>query len=151
MLWDFDRLKGAALVAPVINYWWPSLPSNLATEAYYKQPVGDQWALRVAHYMPWLTYWWNTQKFFPSSSVIARNPDVFSTQDLEILNKKSSVIDPEREKQKVLGQNLKLLYTNPNFFILIDIELEIKFQQKDILIFSCVKIMMTHTWTEIFA
>ncbi|PON37631.1 Alpha/beta hydrolase fold, partial [Parasponia andersonii] len=94
-----NRLAGAGLMAPVINYWWPSFPSDLSTEAYYKQPLSDQWALRVAYYMPWLTYWWNTQKLFPASSVIAGNPDNFSTQDLEIFHKKLST-EPEREKHK---------------------------------------------------
>ncbi|KAK9906325.1 hypothetical protein M0R45_002617 [Rubus argutus] len=80
------RLAGATLYAPVINYWWPGFPANLSTDAYYKQPPGDQWALRVAHHIPWLTYWWNTQTFFPSSSVIVRKPElIFSSQDLEIL------------------------------------------------------------------
>ncbi|KAK9901823.1 hypothetical protein M0R45_001939 [Rubus argutus] len=44
------RLAGATLHAPVINYWWPGFPANLSTDAYYKQPPGDQWALRVAHH-----------------------------------------------------------------------------------------------------
>ena len=80
-----DRIAGATLHAPVINYWWPGFPANLSTDAYYKQPPGDQWALRVAHHIPWLTYWWNTQTFFPSSSVIVRKPElIFSSQDLEI-------------------------------------------------------------------
>lgn len=80
------RLAGAALVCPVTNYWWPGFPSNLATEAYYQQLPQDQWALRVAHHAPWLTYWWNTQKLFPSSSVIAGKPKL-SHQDLEIISK----------------------------------------------------------------
>ena len=96
-----DRLLGAGLTAPVINYWWPSLPANLSTEAYYKQPPQDQWALRVAHYLPWLTYWWNTQKLFPASSVIARRPDIFSPRDLVILKK--LLFDPNRNKCKVHG------------------------------------------------
>ncbi|CAN1747752.1 hypothetical protein LINPERHAP1_LOCUS3182 [Linum perenne] len=55
-------------------------------EAYYLQLPQDQWTLRVAHYAPW-TYWWNTQKWFPASGVAAGHPEVFSTQDLEILSK----------------------------------------------------------------
>lgn len=82
-----NRLAGATLMTPVTNYWWPAFPSNLSTQAYYKQPVQDQWAVRVAHYFPWLTYWWITQKWFPSSSVVQRNPAVFSQQDLSILSK----------------------------------------------------------------
>ncbi|XP_015876392.3 uncharacterized protein LOC107413050 [Ziziphus jujuba] len=92
-----NRLAGATLVAPVVNYWWPSFPANLSTEAYYKQPAGDQWTLRVAHHIPWLIYWWNTQKYFPASSVIAQNLEIFSPQDLEILVKISG---PQRENYK---------------------------------------------------
>ncbi|KAK2973935.1 hypothetical protein RJ640_001403, partial [Escallonia rubra] len=80
------RLLGATLVAPVVNYWWPGFPANLSTEAYYEQYPQDQWALRVAHYTPWLTYWWNTQKWFPGSSVISGTAK-FSRQDLEIISK----------------------------------------------------------------
>ncbi|KAG6760479.1 hypothetical protein POTOM_037002 [Populus tomentosa] len=80
------RLAGAALIAPVVNYWWPGFPANLSTEAYYLQLPQDQWTLRVAHHAPWLTYWWNTQKWFPASAVAARKPEVFSRQDLELLS-----------------------------------------------------------------
>ncbi|XP_042475548.1 uncharacterized protein LOC122057498 [Macadamia integrifolia] len=81
------RLAGAALIAPVVNYWWPGLPTNLTTEGYKLQPPGDQWALRVAHYTPWLTYWWNTQKWFPASSVVANSPEILSRQDRECIPK----------------------------------------------------------------
>ncbi|CAN1123885.1 hypothetical protein LINPERPRIM_LOCUS3468 [Linum perenne] len=81
------RLAGAALVAPVINYWWKSFPSNLSTEAYNNQLPQDQWALRIAHHAPWLIYWWNTQKIFPSSAVIARRPETLSAQDKELIAK----------------------------------------------------------------
>ncbi|KAL6328473.1 hypothetical protein AAG906_038348 [Vitis piasezkii] len=78
------RLAGATLIAPVINYWWPGFPANLSKEAYYQQFPQDQWALRVAHYTPWLTYWWNTQKLFPASSVIGGRPQL-SRKDMEII------------------------------------------------------------------
>lgn len=80
------RLAGAALVAPVINYWWPGFPSNLSQKAYCEQFLRDQWTLRVAHYTPWLVHWWNTQRLFPASSVIAGRPK-FSRRDLELLSK----------------------------------------------------------------
>ncbi|KAK9912012.1 hypothetical protein M0R45_035886 [Rubus argutus] len=95
------RLAGATLHAPVINYWWPGFPANLSTDAYYKQPPGDQWALRVAHHVPWLTYWWNTQTFFPSSSVIVGKPEIFSSQDLEIIR---NVMVSGRENNKPQGK-----------------------------------------------
>lgn len=81
------RLAGATLLAPVINYWWPGLPSNLSTEAFSQNLPQDQWALRVAHYLPWLIYWWNTQKLFPASAVIEYNLAVFSPQDKDILSR----------------------------------------------------------------
>ncbi|KAI3696684.1 hypothetical protein L6452_29164 [Arctium lappa] len=81
------RLAGATLIAPVVNYWWPRLPANLSKEAFSKQFVQDQWTLRVAHYLPWLTYWWNTQKLFPSLTIIAHSPLVLSRQDRELIPK----------------------------------------------------------------
>ncbi|XAR64654.1 hypothetical protein NMG60_11008413 [Bertholletia excelsa] len=84
------RLAGASLIAPVVNYWWPGFPSNLSKEAYLQQFPADQWTLRVAHYAPWLTYWWNTQKWFPACSVIALSPAILSKQDLQLMEKRSS-------------------------------------------------------------
>ncbi|KAK9170422.1 hypothetical protein Syun_002562 [Stephania yunnanensis] len=81
------RLAGAALVAPVVNYWWPGFPANVSKDAYYDQLGPDQWALRVAHYVPWLTYWWNTQNLFPSSSVAAHDPRIFSPPDMSVAAK----------------------------------------------------------------
>ncbi|GAV80197.1 Abhydrolase_6 domain-containing protein [Cephalotus follicularis] len=81
------RLAGATLLAPVVNYWWPGFPANLSKEAYYEQLTQDQWTLRVAHYVPWLTYWWNTQKWFPASSVAAHSTDILSRQDKELMPK----------------------------------------------------------------
>ncbi|KAI3879781.1 hypothetical protein MKX03_000400 [Papaver bracteatum] len=81
------RLAGATLVSPVINYWWPGFPANSSKEAYQKQFLQDQWTLLVAHYAPFLTYWWNTQKLFPASSVASKPPGIFSAQDLELLPK----------------------------------------------------------------
>ncbi|KAB2594979.1 hypothetical protein D8674_030429 [Pyrus ussuriensis x Pyrus communis] len=98
------RLAGAALIAPVINYWWPGLPANLSSYAYKKQPPQDQWAVRVAHYIPWLTYWWNTQKFFPSSSVVSGKPEnVFSRQDWEII-RNGKVSRSEKHRAHVTQQ-----------------------------------------------
>lgn len=86
------RLAGAVLLTPVVNYWWSGLPANLTAEAYYQQKLQDQWALRVAHYVPWLTYWWNTQRWFPISSPIALSADLLSTKDKELV---SNFVDME--------------------------------------------------------
>ncbi|XP_044462309.1 uncharacterized protein LOC123193400 isoform X2 [Mangifera indica] len=95
------RLAGATLIAPVINYWWPGFPRNLSTKAYNLQLPQDQWALRVAHYTPWLTYWWNTQKLFPASAVAAGHPQIFSTQDIQLISK---VAGRQAQKSQVLQQ-----------------------------------------------
>ncbi|KAI0491499.1 hypothetical protein KFK09_025759 [Dendrobium nobile] len=81
------RLAGAAIVAPVSNYWWSGFPLNLSMEAYNQQAMQDKWAVGVAHYAPWLVYWWNTQKWFPSSSVIEHNTKIFSAPDLKLLGR----------------------------------------------------------------
>ncbi|CAL5387489.1 unnamed protein product [Camellia sinensis] len=84
------RLAGATLIAPTVNYWWPGFPANLSKEAYYQQLPQDQWTFRISHYTPWLTYWWNTQKWFPSFSLIAHSYAVLSPQDVELLPKLSA-------------------------------------------------------------
>lgn len=80
------RLAGAVLLAPVVNYWWPGFPTNLSTEAYYQQFRQDQWTLRVAHYTPWLAYWWNTQIWFPASTVIDYHPDIYTPPDKALIS-----------------------------------------------------------------
>ncbi|GJV12403.1 hypothetical protein Tco_1353944 [Tanacetum coccineum] len=45
----------------------------------------DKWSLRVAHHLPSLTYWWNTQKWSPIQTVIARSPYILSSQDRELV------------------------------------------------------------------
>ncbi|KAL5976355.1 hypothetical protein ACLOJK_020686 [Asimina triloba] len=82
-----NRLAGAALIAPVINYWWSGLPANVSKAAFKQQLYADKWAVTVAHYFPWLTHWWNTQKWFPGSSVIVHSLDLFSPPDRVLLPK----------------------------------------------------------------
>jgi hypothetical protein len=50
-------------MGPVGNYWWSGYPSNVSWAAWNVQMLQDQWAVRVAHHAPWLTHWWNSQKF----------------------------------------------------------------------------------------
>ncbi|KAE9463354.1 hypothetical protein C3L33_04718, partial [Rhododendron williamsianum] len=97
------RLAGAALVAPVVNYWWPSFPSNLSREVFKKQFLRDQWGLRVAHNIPQLLYWWLTQKWFPSSSLIEGNPEISSVNDKAIIEKMSEIPTPHQNKVRQQG------------------------------------------------
>ncbi|KAI7732522.1 hypothetical protein M8C21_012622 [Ambrosia artemisiifolia] len=92
------RLAGAVLISPAINFWWPNLPSNITNEVYSRQLKQDQWSLRVAHYLPWLTYWWNTQTWFPTFSVIHGHPATFSPADMEVFSKLFSSSDPVQSK-----------------------------------------------------
>ncbi|KAM0835834.1 hypothetical protein ACQ4PT_062690 [Festuca glaucescens] len=81
------RLSGVATLAPVGNYWWSGIPSNVSRDAWYQQLPQDQWAVWVSHHLPWLTYWWNTQKLFPPSSVITYNPAILSEEDAMLMKK----------------------------------------------------------------
>ncbi|XP_022958610.1 uncharacterized protein LOC111459783 isoform X1 [Cucurbita moschata] len=95
------RLAGASLLAPAINYWWPSFPANLSKEGLSSQLPQDQWALRVAHHLPWLTYWWNTQKFFPQVSILAGRPEILSSQDIEIIRSREGLpVDQKYVRQQ---------------------------------------------------
>ncbi|KAK6936208.1 Alpha/beta hydrolase fold-1 [Dillenia turbinata] len=97
------RLAGLALVVPVINYWWPSFPPELVSEAYHRLLKRDQWKLRIAHYAPGLVYWWLTQKWFPSSTILERNPIIFNKRDFEIIKKMSQVPNPNEYKIRQQG------------------------------------------------
>ncbi|KAJ7981156.1 alpha/beta-Hydrolases superfamily protein [Quillaja saponaria] len=99
-----NRLLGASLVVPFVHYWWPCFPANLSREALGKLPLSDQWTFRVAHYTPWLIYWWMTQKWFPSLSITSGNMAVFSRSDLEILKRMSEVPSPGQEKIQQQGE-----------------------------------------------
>ncbi|KAF3340819.1 hydrolase, alpha/beta fold family protein [Carex littledalei] len=79
-----QRLDGAVLMAPVINYWWPGFPPELASESYNKQEVGDQWALRVAYYAPNILHWWMEQSWLPNSTAIKGTTYLPNKRDAEI-------------------------------------------------------------------
>lgn len=86
-------------MAPAVNYWWPNLPKNLTNEAFSQQLKQDQWVYRVAHYLPWLSYWWNTQKWFPSFALIDKNIDCLSLPDRQAISKMFAVVDPNQVLQ----------------------------------------------------
>ncbi|KAL8057817.1 hypothetical protein ABFX02_04G208300 [Erythranthe guttata] len=78
-----NRLAGVSLVVPYINYKWPSIPNYLTKDDYRKGL--SKWAVMVARCAPGLLHLWLTQKLFPSSTVLDRNPSFFSAKDLEVL------------------------------------------------------------------
>ncbi|XP_033130103.1 uncharacterized protein LOC103844137 isoform X2 [Brassica rapa] len=91
------RLSGASLAVPLINFWWRRIPQNLLNAAIKKLPFEFQMTLRVAHYCPWLLYWWMTQKWFPSN----RDPKKTLTErDIEL----SETYSKKSYKDAVLRQ-----------------------------------------------
>lgn len=92
------RLAGAILVVPFVNYWWTKVPENILSKAFKLLPEDIKWTFRVAHYVPWLLYWWLTQKWFPSSSIISGNSALLSDKDLVIAKKMSENPSPHMVK-----------------------------------------------------
>lgn len=88
------RLSGVSLNVPVINFWWPSFPPELAHEVYKKQLKRDQWKLWIAHHTPGLTYWWMTQKLFPYSSIMQGHPILANERDVATAQAMSKVPNP---------------------------------------------------------
>ncbi|KAL5206144.1 hypothetical protein ABZP36_034353 [Zizania latifolia] len=82
-----QKLAGAALVVPIINYWWPSFPAELSMQAFKRLIVPEQRTLWIAHNMPSLLYLWMTQKWLPSSVAAMRHPEIFSKHDMKVLQK----------------------------------------------------------------
>ncbi|KAJ1440682.1 Alpha/Beta hydrolase fold [Sesbania bispinosa] len=80
-----NRLAGVAMIAPIINYEWPSLPESLVKEDYRRKLV--KWALWLANYSPRLLHWWVSQKWLPSNSVIEKNPAFFNKRDIDTLKR----------------------------------------------------------------
>ncbi|OMO82186.1 hypothetical protein CCACVL1_12040 [Corchorus capsularis] len=103
-----NRLAGATLLAPAVNYWWPRFPANVSNEAFNQKSPQDQWVNRVAHYTPWLFYWWNTQKWFPASSALSGKLNNLSSQDKEIMSEDSAVkkFKPQQVTQQGVFESL---------------------------------------------
>uniref|UniRef100_J3NBF5 Serine aminopeptidase S33 domain-containing protein n=1 Tax=Oryza brachyantha TaxID=4533 RepID=J3NBF5_ORYBR len=47
-----NRLAGAALVVPIINYWWPSFPAELSRQAFKRLIVPEQRTFWIAYNIP---------------------------------------------------------------------------------------------------
>lgn len=98
------RLLGASLVVPFANYWWPSVPSALLLQTFRKLPQSYQRTFKIAHYTPWLYYWWMTQKWFPT--LVADG--MFSDSDLEIIKRLSGCLNHSPEKVTQQGEHESL-------------------------------------------
>ncbi|XP_010686024.2 uncharacterized protein LOC104900323 [Beta vulgaris subsp. vulgaris] len=94
-----QRLAGISLVVPFVNYWWPGFPDHVSGKTFRRLPLQDQWTFRVARYASWLFYWWMTQKWFPSLSLLSGDPSVFSRQDIEIMKNMPEVSQDKSRQQ----------------------------------------------------
>ncbi|CAN6248504.1 unnamed protein product [Urochloa humidicola] len=97
------RLAGVAILAPVGNYWWSGFPPEVVEEAWHVQFPQDQRAVWVAHHLPWLTHWWNTQNLFLSSSVKGKNPIILSKEDTPL--SKKFIDRTYKEQVRQLGEH----------------------------------------------
>ncbi|KAL3530400.1 hypothetical protein ACH5RR_009722 [Cinchona calisaya] len=79
-----NRLAGAALIVPMINYKWRSLPKDLVKDDYRKNLC--RWIIWLLRHTPGLLHWWLTQKVFPSSNMLDKNPAFFNKKDLDSLS-----------------------------------------------------------------
>ncbi|XP_012079773.1 uncharacterized protein LOC105640153 isoform X1 [Jatropha curcas] len=101
------RLAGVALIVPVINYRWASLPRNLIRDDYRRKLI--RWSLWFSNYAPGLLHWFVTQQWLPSTTVLEKNPLFFSTQDIEILKKIPGfpMLSQERLRQRDVFDTLR--------------------------------------------
>ncbi|GMH12169.1 hypothetical protein Nepgr_014010 [Nepenthes gracilis] len=101
------RLQGAAFVAGVVNYRWPSLPDSLTKDDFRKNLVKlTLWLLKRT---PKLLYWWMTQKLFPSSNVMEKNPVFFNDRDKEVLKRTPGfeLLSENKLQHKSVFKNLR--------------------------------------------
>lgn len=86
MYWISCRLAGVAFVAPVVNYWWPSLSKKLIKKDYRRVLI--KWCFRISKYAPGLLHWWISHKLFTSTtSVLESNQLYFNSNDIEVLKR----------------------------------------------------------------
>ncbi|KAL0923648.1 hypothetical protein M5K25_007713 [Dendrobium thyrsiflorum] len=104
------RLAGAALLAPVINYWWRGFPKNLTEEVYNKQALGDQWALRISHHAPWLLHWWMKQSWLPTSTVVKATTHLPNRLDEQIREWAASSGMLEKRRRLTTQQGIEESY-----------------------------------------
>ncbi|XP_038972478.1 uncharacterized protein LOC103717990 [Phoenix dactylifera] len=115
------RLAGAGLVAPPVNYWWPSFPADLVKKAYKRLLVQDQRTIWIAHYVPSLMYAWMSQKWFPTAAAVERHPDLLSPQDKENMHKRPKKVRSPRNKAQQqsifesLHRDIMVLFSNWEF------------------------------------
>nr|CAD1835461.1 unnamed protein product [Ananas comosus var. bracteatus] len=77
------------------------VPRDLADEAYSKQELGDQWALRVSYYAPSILHWWMEQSWLPTSTAVKGTTYLPNKLDQELRTR--SVADGSFDKRRQLA------------------------------------------------
>lgn len=91
-----EKLAGIAFSAPAVNFWWPGLPKVELSKAWDTQRIGDKISLMITHYLPSLTYWYNNQKRFPTTTVSSEDGiTAFNKKDQEIIKMLPKIVSPE--------------------------------------------------------
>uniref|UniRef100_A0A0D9XLN4 AB hydrolase-1 domain-containing protein n=1 Tax=Leersia perrieri TaxID=77586 RepID=A0A0D9XLN4_9ORYZ len=96
-----ERIAGAAMMAPVVNYWWPGFPPEEAAAAYGRQSYGDQWALRVSHHAPGILHWWMEQSWLPTSTVVDNTTFLPNKRDADV--RRTLTADGTLQKKKEMA------------------------------------------------
>ncbi|CAG7870091.1 hypothetical protein BRARA_F02013 [Brassica rapa] len=103
-----QRLAGVAMVAPVVNYRWPSIPKSLMKNDYRREVL--KWSFWIAKYFPGLLHWWVTQNMFPTTSMLEKTPaNYFNDQDIEVLKhtKGFPMLSKERLREHGVFETLR--------------------------------------------
>ncbi|KMT05493.1 hypothetical protein BVRB_7g176170 [Beta vulgaris subsp. vulgaris] len=102
------RLQGIALVAPVVNYRWPSLPNALIKDDFRRGLV--KLGYFVLKHIPGFLYWWMTQKCIPTANVMEKNPVFFSERDMEVLKRTPGfeLLSENKIEHRSVFDNLRL-------------------------------------------
>lgn len=79
------RLAGVGMIAPVTNFWWPGISATEFKQAFATQILADRLLLRVAHYLPWLLYFWMSQPWIPASSAVNLRLEVLNASDRNVV------------------------------------------------------------------
>ncbi|GAB4824708.1 hypothetical protein Ancab_007573 [Ancistrocladus abbreviatus] len=99
------RVAGLALVVPVVNFWWPSLQSELASTAFKELGAIERWRLRIIHHAPklaWvLRHWLRAETI---NTILEKNPKAFNKSDVEIMKLLSSLPAPDEHKIRQQGE-----------------------------------------------
>ncbi|GAB2263102.1 hypothetical protein Droror1_Dr00004099 [Drosera rotundifolia] len=103
------RFAGVALVVPVVNYWWPSLPHELCSSVFSKLDLAERLRLHILHRAPKLAWMLRSCLPWPTvHSMLKKNPRAFNESDMRIMNFLWSLPAPDKDKIQQQGDYVSL-------------------------------------------